>query len=118
MSGVLICLYFFLEDGVPRLQLRHWLARTNVAVLVARAGVGWRNLLANGNRRRRRRFDLHHQRHVASDCPSIGLDRSDRPEHLDDGAAYRRIGRSCAASERTHSCACLLSVMPGNIELS
>ena len=34
MSGVLICLYFFLEDGVPRLQLRHWLARTNVAVLV------------------------------------------------------------------------------------
>jgi hypothetical protein len=35
MSGVLICLYFFLEDGIPRLQLRHWLARTNVAVLVA-----------------------------------------------------------------------------------
>jgi hypothetical protein len=35
MSGVLICLYFFLEDGIPRLQLRPWLARMNVAVLVA-----------------------------------------------------------------------------------
>jgi hypothetical protein len=35
MSGVLVCLYFFLEDGIPRLQVRHWLARTNVAVLVA-----------------------------------------------------------------------------------
>ena len=38
--------------------------------------------------------------------PSIGLDRSDRPEHLDDGAAYRRIGRRRAASRRaTHALA-------------
>ena len=97
MSGVLICLYFFLEDGSPRLQLRHWLARMNVAgPSCLRASVGWSNPLANGNRRRRRRFDLHHQWHVASGCPSIGLDRSDRPEHLRDGAAHRRIGRASA----------------------
>jgi hypothetical protein len=35
MSGLLICLHFLLEDGMPKLQLRHWLARANVAVLVA-----------------------------------------------------------------------------------
>jgi hypothetical protein len=35
MASVLICLYAFFEDGIPQLQVRHWLARANVAVLVA-----------------------------------------------------------------------------------
>jgi Ni,Fe-hydrogenase I cytochrome b subunit len=35
MSGILICLHCLLEAGMPKLQLRHWLTRANVAVLVA-----------------------------------------------------------------------------------
>jgi hypothetical protein len=45
MSSVLICLYVLSEDGIPRLQLRHWLAlagtgeRRRTGCL--RAGAGW-----------------------------------------------------------------------------
>lgn len=35
MSGFFVCLYALLEDGMPEIQVRHWLARANVAVLVA-----------------------------------------------------------------------------------
>jgi hypothetical protein len=90
----------------PDLPLRPLRGRNPPTPITALAGIGWHGRtspywllagwrwlgrpLGGGNRGRWSRLDLH-QRHVASDRSRIGLGRSGRPEHLDDGTAHRRI---------------------------